>query len=323
MTPLRLALAASGAALLAGSAVASASPGAGSVAVTRGLYTYVVSPAGVHTDVTQLRAADQTTILNRRIAGHFELPAVPGVAGREGLSRDGGTLVVVERPRNGATRFTVFDATRLKLRRVVALRGAFSYDAMSPDASTLYVIHYLSRDRTHYAVQAMSTSAAKPSLTTVVEKGEPGERMGGLPISRATSPDGAWVYTLYDGAGKTPFVHALATVDRFTVCIDVHPIAGRTDLASLHLRLSPDAQTLNVTDETRNPLALVNTKSFEVSKPPATATAAPQKQTATENKGTNAPLITALALGAALVLTAATALARQARKERAGGPKQA
>jgi hypothetical protein len=134
---------------------------------------------------------------------------------------------VAERPRKGATRFALLDATRLKLRRVVALRGAFSYDTMSPDASTLYVIHYLSRDRTHDAVQAMSTSAAKPRLTTLVEKGEPGEQMSGLPISRATSPDGGWVYTLYDGAGKTPFVHALATVDRFTVCIDVDAKAQR------------------------------------------------------------------------------------------------
>jgi DNA-binding beta-propeller fold protein YncE len=325
MTRLRVALAASGAAVIAGSAVASVSPAAETVAVTRGLYAYVVSPNGAYTDVTQLRAADRTAIVNRRIAGRFGLPAVPGEAGREGLSRDGGTLVAAERPRNGATRFAVFDARRLRLRRVVALRGAFGYDAMSPDGSTLYVIHYLSRDRTHYAVQAMTTAAAKPSLTTVVEKGEPGEKMGGLPISRATSPDGRWVYTLYDGAGKTPFVHALATADRFTVCIDVHRIAGRSDLTSLHLKLSPDARTLNITDKTGRPLALVDTQSYQATKAPTAAAApAPQKRRpATETKGTNTQAITAIAVASALVLTAAATTTRRRRHSRRRRAEQA
>jgi hypothetical protein len=299
MTPLRLALA------LAASA-APASP----VAVTGHPYAYIASPAGAYTDVTQVLAANRIPISNWRIGGRFELAAAPGATGREGLSRDGATLVVVERPRNGATRFALFDARRLKLRRVVALRGTFGYDAMSPDASTLYVIHYLSRDRTHYAVQAMSTSAAKPKLATVVEKGEPGERMSGLPISRATSADGSWVYTLYDGAGKTPFVHALATVDRFTVCIDVHEIAGRPDLASLRLRLSPDAGTVTVTNGKAQPLALINTKSFQVSKPAAPT---PRKEPAAESAGTSTPRTIAITVAAAVILAAAAAATRHTR----------
>jgi hypothetical protein len=189
------------------------------------------------------------------------------------------------------------------------------------------VIHYLSHDRTHYAVQAMSTSAAKAKLTTVVEKGEPGERMSGLPISRATTSNGGWVYTLYDGAGKTPFVHALATVDRFTICIDIHAIAGRTDLTSLHLKLSPDARTLNITDTTGKPLALVSTASYQATKArvtPAPAAAATAAAAAAETKDTNVPTITATALvAAALVLAAATALTRRARKARAGSARQA
>src|SRR3954465_14444987 len=128
----RFALAASAAALLAGSAAASASPGVVTVALAGDPYVYMVSPAGGGTMVTQLRASDRHAIATRRIGGHFELPAVPGERTHDGLSHDGRTLVLAERPRNGATRFALLDTTGLTRRRVVALRGVFSYDAMSP-----------------------------------------------------------------------------------------------------------------------------------------------------------------------------------------------
>jgi hypothetical protein len=321
MTLWRLALAASVAASLVGPAVVSASPGAASVAVAGDPYVYMVAPAGDSTVVTQIRASDRTAVATRRIRGHFELPAAFGDRAHEGLSHDGRTLVLAERPHAGATRFALLDARRLKLRRLVALRGVFGYDAMSPDASTLYVIRYLSPDRRHYAVQAMNTSATRPALTTVVEKGEPGEQMSGLPISRATSRDGNWVYTLYDGAGKTPFVHALATADRFTVCIDVDALAGRSDLASLDLKLSRNAPTLSVTTTNGKPLALINTASYQVSNPPARGTPAPRKERAAEQDSANARKILLMALAAALVLAAAAAVRKQAREPHGTGPK--
>ena len=45
--------------------------------------------------------------------------------------------------------------------------------------------------------------------------------MRGQPLTRATSPDGRWAYTLYDGAGKEPFIHALDTSTRSARCIDL------------------------------------------------------------------------------------------------------
>src|SRR3954447_26386056 len=133
MTSWRFALAASAAVSLAGSAVASASPGAGGVAVTGDRYVYMVAPAGGSTSVTQIRASDRTAMATRRISGRFELPTVPGERSHEGLSQDGRMLVLAERPRNGSTRFALLDARRLKLERVIAVRGVFGYDAMSPD----------------------------------------------------------------------------------------------------------------------------------------------------------------------------------------------
>jgi DNA-binding beta-propeller fold protein YncE len=322
MTPWRFALAAAAAASLAGSAVASASPGAASVTVAGDPYVYMVSPDGGGTSVTQLRALDRRAMATRSIGRRFELPAGVGKAPREGLSRDGRTLVLAARPRSGTTRFALIDTRGLRLRRVVALRGVFSYDAMSPDGSTLYVIRYLSSDRRHYAVQAMDTSDARPALRTVVEKGEPGEQMSGLPISRATSPNGNWVYTLYDGAGKTPFVHALSTADRFTMCIDLDALAGRSDLASLSLKLSPNEPTLNVTGTNGKPVALINPESFQVTEPPATATTAPRKEPTAEENRAQAPWIIVLALAAAVLLAAGATITRQTRHSRRGRAEQ-
>ena len=58
-----------------------------------------------------------------------------------------------------------------------------------------------------------------------------GEKMGGSPLTRATSLDGRWAYTLYDGAGRTPFVHApspaAGTANRFPSGLNtVTPLTG-------------------------------------------------------------------------------------------------
>jgi hypothetical protein len=62
------------------------------------------------------------------------------------------------------------------------------------------------------------------------------------------SADGRWAYTLYDGAGATPFVHALDTVARSAHCIDLDGIASGTDLWQLRLGIDRDSKHLVVRD---------------------------------------------------------------------------
>jgi hypothetical protein len=64
-----------------------------------------------------------------------------------------------------------------------------------------------------------------------------GEQMHGRPLSRATSRDGRFAYTLYD-SGTTPFVHALDTSTVSAKCIDLDELKG-TDVSRLRLRLGP------------------------------------------------------------------------------------
>ena len=78
-----------------------------------------------------------------------------------------------------------------------------------------------------------------------------------------SSPDGSWVYTLYDGAGETPFVHALSTVDTYTVCIDLDSLEGRSDLSVLELALNPRTNIL-VVKRAGAVVATINTDGFEV-----------------------------------------------------------
>jgi hypothetical protein len=93
--------------------------------------------------------------------------------------------------------------------------------------------------------------------------------MRGYPVTRAMSPDGQWAYTLYDGAGKHPFVHALNTRDLTAACIDLDSLTGRRDLMALGLGVTRDGGELSVLDPRNRPLALVDTKTFRVSDPAA------------------------------------------------------
>ena len=104
--------------------------------------------------------------------------------------------------------------------------------------------------------------------------------MRGLPITRVSSADGAWAYTLYDGLGAEPFVHALDTVGRKAVCIDLTGFSGRADLYDFRLTLSGDGKTLAVNDS-RGVVSVIDTQTFEVSVPGAAPPpAAPRPQPA-------------------------------------------
>jgi hypothetical protein len=90
--------------------------------------------------------------------------------------------------------------------------------------------------------------------------------MRGLPIMRTSSPDGRWEYTLYDGAGAHPFVHALDTAARRAFCVDLDVLAHHEDPYRLSLALGADGNELLVRDRMRS-LAVVDRTTFEVAAP--------------------------------------------------------
>jgi hypothetical protein len=88
------------------------------------------------------------------------------------------------------------------------------------------------------------------------------------------SPDGRWAYTLYDGNGKTPFVHALDTSRATARCIDLDALKGNRYLWRLRLTIQGNGKQLAVRDGSETEL-VVSTKTFAVRKPTA-PTAAPE-----------------------------------------------
>jgi hypothetical protein len=128
--------------------------------------------------------------------------------------------------------------------------------------------------------------------------------MRGSPITRTTSRDGRWAYTLYDGAGGTPFVHALDTSRRQARCIDLPMLVGATNLWQLRIGRSADGTALRV-GAGGSTLAVIATDGFRVSLPPPAAT-----RTSPDRSW---PVAGATALGALLLAAAFTVGIRRLR----------
>jgi hypothetical protein len=249
--------------------VAGVDPGESGVTTPGADVRYVTMKAGERTLVARVRRDGGRVLRARALRGRFTVPAVALDGSAGGLSADGATLVLIQ-PRAGFPRaetpLVALDARRLIVRNRIALEGDFSLDAISPGGATLYLIHYLSRrDPTRYEVRAYDLHAGRLLPEPVVDPREPGEDMRGYPMTRATSPDGRWEYTLYDGA-EHPFIHALDTVGREAVCIDLDALAGHENLYDV--RLGGGRGELAVRDGATT-LAVVDLGTFRVGPPPA------------------------------------------------------
>lgn len=144
----------------------------------------------------------------------------------QGLSRDGRTLVLASTtgPGSLSSRFLVIDTRRMRLLRTIVLRGSFSFDALSPDGSRMYLIQYAygrSGDLTDYIVRAYDLRTNRLLPGRIAARSEDEESMAGTPVTRTTSAGGRWVYTLYQKPSGEPFVHALDTVGAKAYCIDL------------------------------------------------------------------------------------------------------
>jgi hypothetical protein len=258
-----------------------------------GRVEFVTKRAGHGTRLIE-RARYGGPMRERRLRGAFSLPAVAYDGSPGGLSADGRTLVVISPrtrfPRKRTT-FAVVDARRLTVRRHISLKGDFSFDAIAPDARTMYLIKYSSRNVGRYEVRAYDMRAGRLLRRPVVDPDEADEPMQGIPVTRAPSPDGRWQYTLYDN-GTRSFVHALDTARRTAVCIDLD--VKKAWGSTLALR----GNRLDVIGKRARVLATIDTRT-------QTLIARKSRGRATEDAGTSwlplaAPTAALLLLAAAL-----------------------
>ncbi len=228
---------------------------------------YVTLPAKHATVLARVRPAGGRVVASRLLPGTLTIPAVAYDGSASGLSADGRTLVLIE-PRVGfpraRTKLVALDTRSLRQSRVIRLPGDFSFDAISPRGSLLYLIQYVSpQDPTRYVVRVYDLARGRLLARPVADPAERGAEMHGSPLTRVSSPDGRWAYTLYDGAGKTPFVHALDTSTHSARCIDL-PTLALDNLSRLRLSVDRSGGTL-VVSRRRRPLVVIGTRTFHVS----------------------------------------------------------
>jgi hypothetical protein len=196
--------------------------GAGVASLTENV-SYSTVLDGTNTTLRVL--SDGKLLRSATLAGLWGVPMVTVSGGMGGLSTNGGVLVLSDNVRPSGTlrarsRFAVVDTKSLAVSRTVLLPGDFSFDALSPQGKTLFLIDHVSKqDVTKYQVRAYDLGAGRLLPRVIADKTQKGWVMSGMPVTRATSKDGHWVYTLYQQSENYPFIHALNTVSKTAVCI--------------------------------------------------------------------------------------------------------
>lgn len=227
-----------------------------------GKVRYVALATGRQTIVSVVRVRGGHVERWRILPGYFGVPVVSLDGATEGVSHDGRQLVLATPAGGATTEFALIDTRTLQPRRI-ELQGFWSFDAIAPDASTLYLVQYAGPgSNAAYSVRAYDLETDRLLSRPIVDR-TIGERlMRGWAVTRATTSEGRWAYTLYARAKNKPFVHALDTANRRAYCIDLPLVLGRPEQMGLRLRLRADRML-----EVRNGsevAATVDTRSFAV-----------------------------------------------------------
>lgn len=232
---------------------------------------FVAVPAAGGTRVTELRRAGGAMLRVRRIAGRYGIPLVAYDGTTEQVPATSPVVAVAERtaaalPRH--TGFVLLSTRDLHVVRRIRLAGAFAFDALSPDGTTMYLTRHASRAHlTRYTVRAYDIRTGRLLPGVIADSADHEWRMDGIPATRLQTPDGAWAYTLYQGGEDGAFIHALDTRTGTAHCIDIPHMAGR-DVMSMRLEGADAGRRLLVVSGAKA-VAAVDTRTFALMPPRA------------------------------------------------------
>jgi hypothetical protein len=243
--------------------------GASGVRAPNGALRYVTLSTPRSTVVAAIRVRSGLVVRSRILRGFYGVPLVAFDNSTGGLSGDRRALVLASYGpypgTAGATSFVALGTRTFKTLRKITLRGSWAFDAISPDASQMFLIEYLSANPSpHYRVRRFDLAAGKLDPEPVVDRREAEVDMRGQPVTRKSSLDGRWAYTLYARSGQPPFVHALDTVDAKAYCIDLPLRLKQLEQMSLRLRVDRSG-TLSVRNGERT-VAVVDVHKLEARK---------------------------------------------------------
>lgn len=228
-----------------------------------GTLRYVTVGVPGHTELEAIQT--RNGIIRRRLdlIGSWGMPWLP--TGSAGLSHDGRTLVLASTNYGSPSKFLVLDPRTMALRTWVVLKGTFSYDALSPDGRRLYLIQYTQAkygDLSHYIVRGYDLEQNRLLPGRIADRTQKSWVMDGYPMTRTSSADGRWEYTLYQNPGGYPFIHALDTVRGVAHCVGL-PMENQNGLYNIVLSLH--GRTLAVHWKSGRPFLDVNTATWRVS----------------------------------------------------------
>ncbi len=208
---------------------------------------YVVDKGTTNSMLKAIQPSSGQTLAQTPIPGGFSLPDLTGLGPTAGLSPNGRWLALTRQLfdlHGTTTGVLIGDSSLTQPFKRVDLTGDFSFDALSNDGSSLYLIQKM-QDANHYQVRLYSIADHSLMPGAVVDKREPNEPMNGTRGSSVAAPGGAHVYTVYL-RDQGPFIHALSLSDPFAFCVDL-PNNGASDFerqSDWSLAISADGSRL-------------------------------------------------------------------------------
>jgi hypothetical protein len=233
-----------------------------------GSLRFVAAKSAEGTVISAISTKDKNVVMSRSFNTALGVVTLTPNGAGEGLTRDGSAFVVQSVGFSSKTQFLFLRTSDLSTQESFTLNGTFAFDALSPNASMLYLIqHKTVNDVNHYIVRGYDLAAHRLLPNRIADKTQKNWVMQGWAVNRATSANGRWVYTLYANPGGYPFVHALDTVRGVAHCVGVPWPATAEQGEVFNFTLALKGNRLALVQQNRDVYRYINTKSWRVSKP--------------------------------------------------------
>lgn len=233
-----------------------------------GSLRFVAAKSAEGTVVSAISTKDKSVVMSRNFDSALGVVTLTPSGAGEGLTRDGSAFVLQTVGFETKTQFMLLRTSDLSTQDSFTLNGTFAFDALSPNASMLYLIqHKTVNDVNHYIVRGYDLAAHRLLPNRIADKTQKNWVMQGWAVNRATSDNGRWVYTLYANPGGYPFVHALDTVNGVAHCVGVPWPATADQGEVFNFTLTLKGNRLALVQANRSVYRYINTKSWRVSKP--------------------------------------------------------
>lgn len=242
------------------------SPGLSQAALVSGNVRYLATPVEGSTSFQVVNRNSGRLLRHMTLTGTWGIPLVAFDGTAEGLFPGGRKILLAQSVFKGQTlrsrtSFAVIDVRKMKVLKKITLKGAFAFDALSPDAHYLYLIEYVAPpDAALYRVRAYDLKQGRLLAKIVADRRSWETGMRGSPATRLWK-DG-WAYTLY-GGDRSPFIHALDTRNVEAVCIDLPWKTSPQHFFDYRLRLDGDGH-LVVRGPNGRALAVIDRTTFKV-----------------------------------------------------------